>query len=530
MFRSRTLTNFAKLALSRPAPQRSPCLAAAVSYLSPPLARCASSAAARILVERAVEKAEAATTAAATANAAKAAASLTATSSSNVNNHTSSSAPEPKQSNASGELHLPDVSMDAREVSVGWDSKTWSKFHNVWLRDHCRCPECFHQVTKQRLVDTFTIRPDLHPTNIESRPEGLRVTWPASPAPHVSTYPWHWLRVNSYHPVFEKPKFPKVLWGSGIAKDPPTVPYEEIMQDDIGVWRWLKRIHRFGFCFVSGVPATTEATEALIRRIAFLRETHYGQFWEFTSDAGRGDTAYTTMALGAHTDGTYYTDPIGLQFLHMLSHTDGSGGASLLVDGFYVASLVKELYPSAFDVLRRTRIASHAAGEENVMYRTGTNGRGSGFPIIGTLEREDGSAGEVVQIRYNNDDRSALNLHPDQVEEWYAALRQWYKTLTSADSEYWVQLAPGTVMAFDNQRVLHGRSAFTGRRHMCGAYMGRDDWRSRLEVLSERYGKPIVPPGLDERLLLPSSSTIAGDATDQEHTAGYANRTWSGRI
>jgi len=29
-----------------------------------------------------------------------------------------------------------------------------------------------------------------------------------------------------------------------------------------------------GFCFVSGVPATPEATEQLANRIAFIRETH----------------------------------------------------------------------------------------------------------------------------------------------------------------------------------------------------------------------------------------------------------------
>ena len=30
-----------------------------------------------------------------------------------------------------------------------------------------------------------------------------------------------------------------------------------------------------------------------------------GSFWDFTSDLAKGDTAYTTLALGAHTDTTY---------------------------------------------------------------------------------------------------------------------------------------------------------------------------------------------------------------------------------
>lgn len=41
-------------------------------------------------------------------------------------------------------------------------------------------------------------------------------------------------------------------------------------------------------------------------------------------------------------------------------------------------------------------------------------------------------------------------------------------------------------VVIDNQRVLHGRSAFTGERRMCGAYIGMDDYLSRLAVLQTR--------------------------------------------
>jgi len=287
------------------------------------------------------------------------------------------------------------------------------------------------------------------------------------------------------------------------------------MQDDEGLWKWLRKIERFGFCFVSGTPATASDTETLIRRINFLRETHYGGFWEFTSNAAHGDTAYTNMALAAHTDGTYYTDSIGLQFFHMLCHTGGAGGASLLVDGFYVASLMRELYPSAFNVLTRTPIASHAAGSADIVYRTGAGSRVPGQPIVSMDE-----AGEFRAVRYNNDDRSVLRLPPDAVEEWYDALRVWHKTLTTPDSEYWVQLAPGTVLAMDNQRVLHGRSAFTGSRHMCGAYMGMDEFRSRLAVLSERYGAPIASP------VDPQPEQSSGT----EPKTAFDARTWGGLI
>ncbi|KAI0648898.1 Trimethyllysine dioxygenase [Trametes meyenii] len=385
----------------------------------------------------------------------------------------------------------PTSRIDDRKVVLGWDETTYSRYHHIWLRDHCRCPECFHPITKQRLVNTFDIPADIKPKHVESKPEGLEVQWPSS-QPHVSLYPWSWLRHNSYDPPMastqaaECAKFIvaelKILWGSKILQGPPTITYEEVMSEDSqGLFKWLSSV--FGFCFVSGVPATPEATEELSRRIGFIRETQYGTFWDFTSDLAKGDTAYTTLALGAHTDTTYFTDPCGLQLFHLLEHTGGTGGATLLVDGFYVASILQELHPEAYALLSTVPVPTHAAGEPDALFTPSTRNT----PV---LRHEDG---ELVQVRWNNDDRSVIrNLKPDQVEPWYDAIRKWYKLLSSPDSEYWVQLSPGTAVVVDNHRVLHGRSAFNGKRRMCGAYIGMDEYRSKLAVLTEKFAPDVV--------------------------------------
>ncbi|KZT73518.1 mitochondrial protein [Daedalea quercina L-15889] len=393
--------------------------------------------------------------------------------------------PEHHEQNSSTLGDLPTSRIDDRKVVVGWDAQTWSRYHHIWLRDHCRCPQCFHPVTKQRLVNTFEIPFDVKPVAVESKPEGLDVTWPST-QPHISFYPWSWLQQNSYDPPLARAPPPeKILWGSKILQDPPTVTYEEAMsEDERGLFKWLSNTEKFGFCFISGVPPTPEATEELSRRIGFIRETQYGTFWDFTSDLAKGDTAYTTLALGAHTDTTYYTDPCGLQLFHLLEHSGGSGGATLLVDGFYVASILKELHPTAYDLLARVRVPSHAAGEPSALY---TPTPRSGYPV---LRHSDG---ELIQVRWNNDDRSVVNhLEPGMVEEWYDAIKKWHQLLTSADSEYWIQLSPGTAVVVDNHRVLHGRSAFTGKRRMCGAYIGVDEYRSKLAVLGEKFAPDSV--------------------------------------
>jgi trimethyllysine dioxygenase len=282
----------------------------------------------------------------------------------------------------------------------------------------------------------------------------------------------------------------KVLWGSKIAKDPPSVSYSEVMShDNLGLYKWLSKIDTFGFCFVSGLPLTLdlEVMEDLSTRIGFIRQTHYGKVWDFTADMARGDTAYSNLALPAHTDNTYFTDPCGIQIFHLLEHTDGTGGASLLVDGFYAASILRDLYPEAYRLLSAIPIATHAAGEAGILYRA----------THSLLEHDP--AGNLKAVRWNNDDRSTLRGVPySDVPRLYEAMRTWNELLTSQDSEYWVQLSPGTAVAIDNHRVLHGRSAFTGKRRMCGAYIGADEFHSRLAVLSEQFaaqGDSKIGPG-----------------------------------
>ncbi|SNX85609.1 related to trimethyllysine hydroxylase [Melanopsichium pennsylvanicum] len=452
----------------------------------------------------------------------------------------------------------PGVTTDSksRSVYITWASGITSKFHNMWLRDHCRCPQCYHPTTKQRLLNTFEIAPDVEPISAEATTEGLLVHWPLLPseraaiAPsskpveasadasdanasgtgfttphHPSLYPWRWLMRNSYSPVLSDPisassddmglkGIEKVLWGKGIGSSPPTVKFDEVMQSESGVLKWMTKIAQYGFAFVSGIPPTPTDTEALIRRIAFIRETHYGGFWDFTSDLAHGDTAYTDLALQAHTDTTYFTDPAGLQMFHLLSHTASksssgssgsslsssssdkgpSGGESLLVDGFLAAAVLKDVHPDAYETLSRVRIRTHSAGDENTMIRPLFDG---GHPIL----QHDEATGELVLVRYNNDDRSVLRVDADEVEAFYDALRKWNEILTNPEGEYWVQLKPGTGLIFDNHRVLHGRSAFVGNRRLCGAYVNHDDYRSRLAVLraqsdENRSGRGIWDDGL----------------------------------
>ena len=210
----------------------------------------------------------------------------------------------------------------------------------------------------------------------------------------------------------------------------------------------MQRSH--GFCFVSSTPVTPEATNELLEAIGPVRNTHYGGFYDFVPDLAKADTAYTNLALAAHTDTTYFTEPAGLQAFHMLSHTpppagagEGGelGGKSLLVDGFYAAHRLRKESPDCYEMLRKVRIPWHASGNQGVAIAPDR-----AYPVI------EGTLSKVHRVRWNNDDRGVVPLGID-VKEWYRAARKWNSILRRPQNEYWFQLEPGRVLSTYTERV-----------------------------------------------------------------------------
>lgn len=347
----------------------------------------------------------------------------------------------------------------------------------AWLRDHCQCKECVHESTKQRLIETF----DVIPSDISTRhaqinedSNGFEVIWPDG---HHSYYAKDWLEragMKAKPRSAERQGIAEITFWSGdsIKSNPPTVDYEAIMDpSDAGVKEWLSLIRRYGFSYVSNCPVTPEASLAMMERIAFIRPTHYGGFYDFTSDLSKGDTAYTSLAIGAHTDNTYFSDPAGLQLFHLLSHTGGTGGASQLVDGFAAAHDLQAEDADAYETLSSVRVHSHASGNADSSIQP--------FATFATLVH-DPQAGHLQQVRWNTTDRAAIDAPLEHMDAWYDAARKWTTLLRRR--EYWEQLVPGKPLIFDNWRVLHGRSAFTGKRRICGGYINRDDFVSRYKM------------------------------------------------
>ncbi|KAK0727335.1 Trimethyllysine dioxygenase [Lasiosphaeria miniovina] len=349
----------------------------------------------------------------------------------------------------------------------------------LWLRDNCRCTQCVNQDTMQRNFNTFEIPRDICAQSVESTSNAVSVTWSDG---HQSSYDWQFLQfyLSSDHREDEV-RQSLSLWGAEAADSPPTVSYAEVMADDQGVARLTSKIKSHGFVFVDGTPHDDpDATRQLLERIAFVRITHYGGFYDFIPDLALADTAYTNLALAAHTDTTYFTDPAGLQAFHLLSHhpapgddakADAAGGKSLLVDGFHAARVLQAEDARAYEILSTVRLPWHASGNAGIAIAPDRQ-----YPVL----ELSADTCELHRVRWNNDDRGVVpfggGFTPD---EWYDVARKWDAILRRKECECWIQLQPGKTLIFDNWRVLHGRSAFTGIRRICGAYINRDDFVSR---------------------------------------------------
>lgn len=71
-----------------------------------------------------------------------------------------------------------------------------------------------------------------------------------------------------------------------------------------------------------------------------------------------------------------------------------------------------------------------------------------------------------------------------EMGQFYKDLQLLAGNIQSPQNEWWFKLEPGTVVFFDNWRVLHGRSSYTGKRQMAGGYVSRTEFLSVARTMN----------------------------------------------
>ena len=246
----------------------------------------------------------------------------------------------------------------------------------------------------------------------------------------------------------------------------------------------LDTLDRRGFAVVTGIPDEQGATEVMASWLGPIRETDFGRIFEIVSEPDPFTPSQSVVALDPHTDDPYRYSPTGVGILHCVSPCSGDGGGSTIVDGFAVAAAIAERDPAAYRLLSSVPIPYVHRREQSVEQGAAVHLRAAG-PII-SLDVD----GAICGIRFHERSMAPLRLEPDLVDDVYRALTLFSRLVRSGEFAYEHRLGAGEAFVYDNQRVLHGRTAISGsrsRRHVRLCTVDRDQVHSRLRQLRETY-------------------------------------------
>jgi gamma-butyrobetaine dioxygenase len=363
-------------------------------------------------------------------------------------------------------------------VSLGWSDGHTSRFHVLWLRDNCACPECRHPLALER---TYTFIDHASPALTSARLNNsgdLEVQYQQGTETHTSLFMRDWLRM---HDAAESSARAGELtprpWDDNIAEALTRVDYDRYMHDRAGVRAWISALKVDGIVLLQGVPEVSRQLLEVARRIGPVRATNFGEYYDVLSMPKPNASAYTAMGLELHTDLANWRFPPDVQLLFCLK-SDVRGGESVFADGFRVAEDLRAADPVAFDLLT-TRPMEYRFHDTNCDIRHHA-------PLIET-DRD----GNLQHIRFNNWLRGASAFPEPIIEPMYAAIGTFWRMLRDRKYQLHLRLRPGDLVAYNNHRVLHGRAPFdasSGERHLQGCYLNQEDIDSMLRMLDRQGG------------------------------------------
>jgi gamma-butyrobetaine dioxygenase len=315
----------------------------------------------------------------------------------------------------------------------------------VWLRDNARDAATRSPAHGQKLITLADIPAATRVTEAVWAEGELRLTF--APDGRQIRFDPDWLAAHAYDGwTFRAPGWTGdhiIRWDAASGGELGSVEtYDAVRADAEARRRWLAAVRRYGLARLSGAPTEPGVATAVAELFGYVRETNYGRAFEVRARVNPENLAYTNLGLQAHTDNPYRDPPPGLQILACLRNTV-EGGASVVVDGFMVAELLRARDPDGFALLSRYCARFEYAGSPEVRLR-------SKRPLI-----ELGADGELLAVRFNNRSSAAFtDVAYDHMAAYYEAYRRMAELIDDPALHVRFQLAPGDLFIVDNLRVL----------------------------------------------------------------------------
>ena len=176
------------------------------------------------------------------------------------------------------------------------------RFHYVWLRDNCGCPQCRVAQSGERRVFTAGIPLHLRPTEavFDTESRSLQIIWQDG---HRSRYRDDWLTRYDYsRPRSADSDTPRPLWNRHGAPI-PSFAHADVVGSTEGQLAYLDAIHDVGAAVVHGTPTESHEVDRFSTAIGcHVRETAFERVHNVRHDAAGYNVAHTAHELKPHTD------------------------------------------------------------------------------------------------------------------------------------------------------------------------------------------------------------------------------------
>jgi len=365
-------------------------------------------------------------------------------------------------------------------LNITWSDGFSSFFHFIWLRDCCYCEQCGDTYTSKRYLVPSDIPLDIKPGSVNVNARGnLRILW--SVDAHASQYDAAWLRQNCYDDASRAARFQQpVLWDSTLSKRVPQVSYDLARDDEEGRLDLYRKLRDYGFVVITGGASEPGSIEGVANLIGDMGESAYTRIFDLTPVSKTRTMGNTTRPVPPHTDEAFRHNPPGINILGCVNPAD-DGGDSVLVDGFKLASILRNEDPQSFHMLTdfaQSYHRLHDLGESNAIdERT----RQRMFVLD--------DRGEVVGVRIHTRAAGPLTLPPRKLEAYYAAHHHLSGLMMSPQNQAQFRLNAGDSVLFDNHRVLHARTEFTDpSRFLQICNVSREAFHQNLRLLTRKMG------------------------------------------
>ena len=351
------------------------------------------------------------------------------------------------------------------------------RYHSTWLRDNALDYKTRDKKNGQRLISISDIPVKTYIKSASLNKKGKEIIINFLPKKKQVKFSSSWLKKHAYD---KKESNSKVwinsdlkIWSKATLKRVPIINYKSAKSDKKLLLKWLKSLHCYGFAKMSGCEKKSGTISKIANLFGYIRETNYGKWFDVKSKSNAVNLAYTNLALKAHTDNPYRNPVPTIQILHCLKNST-KGGDSKVVDGFNAALRLKKENKRYFNLLSKYCSRFEFKRKKNAHLK-------SRFPMI-ALSPD----GELTAVHFNNRSIAPITDVPyNDMTNYYKAYRKFSSIIDDSAMALTFKLNPGECFIVDNTRVLHARTAYSGKgsRWLQGCYVDKDGLLSTILTL-----------------------------------------------